>query len=189
MRARTGTHSGSGVRTNAGAQAGVVARRRAWLRAAGVVTLAQLAGACGFQMRRAAEFGFRTLYAGFPPGSLTGVEFRRKMRINDGVQLVDRPEAAEVRLDVLHELREKEIVSFSSTGRPREFQLRLIFAYKVTDANAVELIAPTQMLLRRELTTSDEQLIAKEQEEQVIFRRMHSELADQLVLRLAAVRR
>jgi len=139
-------------------------------------------------MRRAAEFGFRTLYAGFPPGSLTGMEFRRKMRINDGVKLVDRPEAAEVRLEVLQELHEQEIVSFSSTGRPREYQLRLLFEYKVTDAKAAELIPPTQMLLRRELTTSDEQLIAKQQEAQVIFRRMHSELADQLVLRLAAVR-
>jgi len=165
------------------------ARRRAWLRAAGVAAAAQLVGACGFQMRRAAEFGFQTLYAGFPPGSLTGVEFRRKMRINDGVRLVDRPEAAEVRLEVLSELREKEIVSFSSTGRPREFQLRLSFAFRVTDASAAELVPPTQMMLRRELTTTDEQLIAKEQEEQVIFRRMHSELADQLVLRLAAVRR
>lgn len=159
------------------------------MRAAGLVVAAQLVGACGFQMRRASEFAFKTLYAGFPPGSLTGVEFRRKMRINDGVQLVDRPEAAEVRLEVLRELREKEIVSFSSTGRPREFQLRLNFAFRLTDASGSELIPPTQMLLRRELTTTDEQLIAKEQEEQVIFRRMHAELADQLVVRLAAVRR
>jgi len=159
------------------------------MRAAGLVAAAQLLGACGFQMRRAAEFAFRTLYAGFPPDSLTGAEFRRKMRINDGVRLVDRPEAAEVRLEVLHELRDKEIVSFSSTGRPREFQLRLSFAFRLIDASAAELIPPTQMMLRRELTTADEQLIAKEQEEQVIFRRMHAELADQLVVRLAAVRR
>lgn len=164
-------------------------RRRTWLRAAGAIAATQLAAACGFQLRRAAQFQFKTLYAGFPPGSPTDGAFRRQMRVNDGVALVARPDAAEVRLEVLHEFREKEIVGFSSTGRPREYQLRLTFAFRLTDQGGEELIPPTQLLLRRELTTTDEQLIAKEQEEADLFRRMHADLAEQLVLRLAAVRR
>jgi len=163
--------------------------RRTWMRAGGAIAVAQLAAACGFQLRRAAQFQFRTLYAGFPPGSLTSVEFRRQMRVNDTVELVDRPEAAEVRLEVLSEFREKEIVGFSSTGRPREFQLRLNFAFRLTDRGGDELIPPTQLLLRREITTTDQQLVAKEQEEAYLFRRMHADMAEQLVLRLAAVRR
>jgi len=156
---------------------------------AGAIAAAQFAAACGFQLRRAAQFQFRTIYVGFPPGSLTHVEFNRQMRVNDGVALVDRPEAAEVRLEVLQEFREKETVSFSSTGRPREYQLRLTFAFRLTDREGDELIPPTQLLLRREITTTDDQLIAKEQEEAGLFRRMHADLAEQLVLRLAAVRR
>jgi LPS-assembly lipoprotein len=163
--------------------------RRTWLRAAGAIAATQFASACGFQLRQAAQFQFSTLYAGFPPGSLTHVEFRRQMRVNQGVALVDRPEAAEVRLEVLQEFREKETVSFSSTGRPREYQLRLHFAFRLAERDGEELIPPTQLLLRREITTTDDQLVAKEQEEAYLFRRMHADLAEQLVMRLAAVRR
>ena len=107
-----------------------------------------------------------------------------------GTRLVDRPEDAQVRLDALQEIREKEIVGFSSTGRPREYQLRLRFTFKLTDvAKGVELIGPTEILLRREITTTDTQLVAKEQEEALLYREMQTDMVQQLLRRLAAVKR
>ncbi|MFP5461340.1 MAG: LPS assembly lipoprotein LptE [Gammaproteobacteria bacterium] len=149
---------------------------------------ALLSAGCGFQLRGSAEMPFSTLYAGFPPGSETGLEFARMMRGNS-TRLVDRPQDAQARLEVLGEGREKEIVGFSSTGRPREHQLRLLFSFRLMGAGEEELIPPTQLVLRRDITTTDTQYVAKEQEEALLYRDMQRDLVQQLLRRLSAARR
>jgi LPS-assembly lipoprotein len=163
-------------------------RRRRLLAASAALLGCALASGCGFKMRGSAELPFSTLYAGFSPTSAIGADFRRLIRASDGTQLVDRPEAAQARLDVLNELREKEIVSFSSSGRPREYQLRLRLTFRLVDAQGVELIPATELLIRREITTTDTQLVAKEQEEVIMYQEMQQDLVQQLLRRLAAVR-
>lgn len=174
--------------------------RRALVRLAGVATLRRLAGAaglgtaalaagCGFQMRGTTKLPVRTLHASFPAGSPTGAEFRRLLRASGDTELVDRPELAEARLDVLSEIREKEIIGFSSTGRPREYQLRLKFAFRVVDAKGDDRIPYTELVLRRDITTTDTQLVAKEQEEVLLYRDMQSDAVQQLMRRLAAMPR
>lgn len=164
-------------------------RRRRLARALALAPALALGG-CGFQLRGSAQLPFETLYAGFLPTSALGGDFRRMVRVLGGTRLVDQPDQAQVRLDVLQELREKEIVGFSSTGRPREYQLRLRFSFKLTDvAKGTELIAPTEIVLRREITTTDTQVVAKEQEEALLHREMQTDMVQQLLRRLAAVRR
>jgi len=164
--------------------------RRAWLaRGLALASAAALAG-CGFQLRGSSRLPFDTLYAGFLPSSALGGDFRRLVRVMGGTRLVERAEDAQVRLDVLQELREKEIVGFSSTGRPREYQLRLRFSFKLTDvAKGTELIPANEIVLRREITTTDTQVVAKEQEEALLYREMQTDMVQQLLRRLAAVKR
>ncbi len=167
--------------------ASALPRTRRRLLTASLATVA-LAG-CGFQLRGSADLPFETLYAGFPPGSETGLEFERMMR-GSGTRLVSRPQDAQARLDVLGENREKEIVGFSSTGRPREYQLRLLFSFRLVDMRTEDaLIPPTQMMLYRDITTTDTQYVAKEQEEGLLFRDMQRDLVQQLLRRLAAAPR
>lgn len=161
-----------------------LAARRGLL-AAGAAGL--LLAGCGFQLRGSAQLPFRTLYAAFPYGSGTGAEFRRAMR-SSGTQLVEQPQQADARLLVLEELREKEIVGFSSTGRPREYQIRLLFSFRLLDAGEEELIPPTRIVLRRDITTTDTQFVAKEQEEALLYRDMQRDLVQQLLRRLSAAR-
>jgi LPS-assembly lipoprotein len=147
----------------------------------------QLAG-CGFQLRGATVMPFKTLYAGFADASPLGSEFKRTLRANGGTTLVDKPEQAEARLNALSELREKEIVGFSSTGRPREYTLRYRFRFQLLDAKGNEVIPPTELMLRREVTTSDTELVAKQQEEVLLYREMQSDMVQQLMRRLSAAK-
>lgn len=165
-----------------------IARRKALL--GGCATLAAaLSSGCGFQLRTSAALPFRTLYAEFPANSAVGAEFRRMVRVTGDTRLVERPEEAEARLLAYLELREKEIVGFTTSGRPREYQLRLRFGFRLLDDKQAELIPPTELLLRREVTTSDTELVAKELEEGLIYREMQTDLVQQLLRRLAAVKR
>jgi len=146
------------------------------------------ASGCGFQLRRSAALPFRTLYTGFAPTSTIGAEFRRLVRVAEDTRLVDDPAEAEARLEVIRELREKEVVGFSSTGRPREYPLRLRFTFRVLDRDGAALLAPTEIVLRRDITSSDIELVSKQQEEELLYREMQSDLVQQLLRRLAAIR-
>jgi LPS-assembly lipoprotein len=175
-----------------GSRCGAVPRqaaRRRWLGLVAVTVAALPAAGCGFKLRGTMELPFETLYTNFPANSLTGAEFRRLVRALAGVRLVDKPEQAQARLLVLSELREREIVAFSATGRPREYQLRLRLSYRLLDAQADEWLPPAELLLRRDITTTDSQLSAKQQEEVLLYRDMQTDLVQMLLRRLASAPR
>jgi len=162
-------------------------RRR--LLAAGLLGAASLLAGCGFRLRRSAALPFRTLHTNFAPTSAIGAEFRRLVRVAEDTELVDDPKKADARLEVLREQREREVVAFSTTGRPREYQLRLRFAFRVVDAQSRELLPPTELVLSRDLTSTDIEVVAKQQEEELLYRDMQSDLVQQLLRRLAAIPR
>jgi LPS-assembly lipoprotein len=162
-------------------------RRR--LLAAGLLGAASLLAGCGFQLRRSAALPFRTLHTNFAPTSAIGAEFRRLVRVAEDTELVDDPNKAEARLEVLREQREREVVAFSTTGRPREYQLRLRFAFRVVSAQSRELLPPTVLVLSRDITSTDIEVVAKQQEEELLYRDMQSDLVQQLLRRLAAIPR
>lgn len=163
-------------------------QRRALLRRLGLPAVAGCLTACGFELRGTTDLPFETLHAGFAPASEIGREFRRQIAIASRVKIVERADAAKGRLFVITEAREKEITGFSSSGRPRQFQLRLRFAFRVTDDQENEWIPPTVLLLRRDINTYDTQVVAKELEEAVLYREMTTDLVRQLLRRLAAAR-
>lgn len=161
---------------------------RATLRPAALLAALPVAG-CGFKLRGSAVLPFKTLHASFPPAAAsTGADFRRLLRSAGETTLVDRPDHADARLVVLSETREKEIIGFSSTGRPREYQIRLRFGFRLLGRGETELIPYTELLLRRDITTTDTQLVAKEQEEALLYRDMQADLVQQLLRRLSAVK-
>src|SRR5690606_2069042 len=130
---------------------------------------------------------FQTLYTTFSPTSAIGAEFRRLVRVAENTRIVDDPKQADARLEVLSETREKEVVGYSSTGRPREYQLRLRFTFRVVERDATVLLAPTEILLHRDITSSDIEQVAKQQEEELLYKEMQSDLVQQLLRRLAAI--
>lgn len=167
------------------------AQRRSTLRAlaiaaTAVIISAPLAG-CGFHLRRSADLPFETLYTSFSSTSAIGAEFRRHVRVAENTRIVDNPKEADARLEVLSETREKEVVGYSSTGRPREYQLRLRFTFRVVARDGNVLLPPTEILLHRDITSSDIEQVAKQQEEELLYREMQSDLVQQLLRRLAAI--
>lgn len=164
-------------------------RRRALRAGAFLAALGAVAAVpgCGFQLRRSAALPFRTLYTNFAPASAIGAEFRRLVRVAEDTRIVDDPGEADARLEVLGEVREKEVVGYSSTGRPREYQLRLRFTFRVVSRDSTTLLAPTEIVLRRDITSSDIEQVAKQQEEELLYREMQSDLVQQLLRRMAAI--
>ncbi|UUZ72081.1 LPS assembly lipoprotein LptE [Polaromonas sp. P1(28)-8] len=148
-----------------------------------------LAG-CGFQLRKAPDYAFTTLFSGLPESSPLGVELRRSLEstrkvkvITDGRQIKD----AQVILDVLGDQREKQVLSRNATGQVREFQLRMRFRFKLRTLAGKELIPETEILQQRDISFNESAVLAKEAEENLLYRDMQSDIVQQVLRRLAAV--
>jgi LPS-assembly lipoprotein len=148
---------------------------------------ALLAAGCGFRLRGATELPFRTFHSSLPQSSQFGAELRRAVRSN-GATVVDRREDAQVRFDLLTESVEREISALSTSGRPREFQLRYRIRWQVKGASEQELIAPNEMVLRRSITVLDVQGIVNPDEEVLLYRDMRIDATQQILRRLATLK-
>ena len=95
---------------------------------------------------------------------------------------------AEVVLDSLNDQRERVIVSTNSAGQVREIVLRTRFRFRLRTAGGVVLIPETELLLEREISFNETAVLANEAEERLLYRDMQSDVVQQLMRRLAAVR-
>jgi LPS-assembly lipoprotein len=157
-----------------------------------LVLLALTLSACGFQLRGSNgqyRMPFQSIYIAFPENSPMGVELRRNLRGADGVTVVTDPAKAEAKLDVLSETRGKSILSLSSQGRVREYLLTYTLVFRVRDAKDAEMLGATQISLKRSVIFNESQVLAQENEEAVLYRDMQSDLVQQILRRLAAIKR
>ena len=150
------------------------------------VTAALLAG-CGFHIRGRAQLPFETLY--IPGSNPLVVELKRNVVAASKTRLVDSPGDAQAVLGFTKELREKVILSFNTTGRVSEYRLRYRVAIRVTDPQGGQVYLPTsEILLTRDMSYSDAQVLAKETEEAQLFREMQSDMVQQILRRLVAAK-
>ena len=143
---------------------------------------------CGFQLRGPKPLAFKTIYLEMSPYSeLTG-DLKRQIKTSGTTEVVDRREDAEVRFVVLQENREKAILALGPTGTVREYQLRLRFQFRLQDKAGKEVMSLQEINITRDITFNDSIVLAKEQEEALLYRDMQNDLVQQISRRLAAVR-
>ena len=168
-------------------------QRRVLLRESFVLLAAAAAAlsGCGFALRKAPTFAFTTLFSSLPESSPLGVELRRSLEatrkvrvITDGRQLNE----ADVILDVLRDQREKSVIGLNASGQVREFQLRLRFRFKLRTQAGKELIPESEILQQRDISFNESAVLAKEAEEGLLYRDMQSDIVQQIMRRLAAVK-
>jgi LPS-assembly lipoprotein len=144
-----------------------------------------LAG-CGFQLRGTADLPFKTIY--MPPATQPGValDLRRNIQAGTRTTVVDDPKLAEAVLEFTQESREKVILSLAATGRVREFELQYRVSFRVHDNKGGEFVPSSTVLLTRAVTFNDTDILAKEREDQLIYRSMETDMVQQILRRLEA---
>ncbi|RZT41136.1 LPS-assembly lipoprotein LptE [Cupriavidus agavae] len=162
--------------------------RRGFLAIGAAMAAAGLLAGCGFHMRGNADFAFKRLYIGIPPGTLMGADLRRNIRNGSDTKIVEDKADADAFLDVLSDTRGKSILSITAQGVVREYRLNQRFVFRLTDSTGKELIPPSTLLLTRDLTYNEANTLAKAYEEEQLFRDMQKDVVQQLMRRLAAVK-
>ena len=131
---------------------------------------------------------FTTVYVQ-PESTPFANDLKRAIRTGSLTTIANRPENADAVLAILAETRERVILSLSSAGRVRELRLRYRVSFRVNDSTGTqEFIGPSEILLVRDLTYNDNDVLAKESEEALLYRDMQSDAVQQMLRRLQAAR-
>lgn len=160
-------------------------RLAAAARLAAVAGLCVLVAGCGFRLRGEAALPFKTI-AVTPPSTL-GVSVARNITAGTNAKVVEDPKEAEAILLITGETRDKVILSLNSQGRVREYTLRYRVTFRVIDGKGAEFVPSSEVLLRRDITFND-QVLAKESEEALLYNDMQRDAVAQIIRRLSSAR-
>ena len=151
------------------------------------VPLATLGG-CGFRLRGSQQLPFETLYLAVPENSALGAELARNIRVGTSTEVVTDRSKAQAVLELIGEQREREVLALDGQGRVREYQLRLTLLLRVTDGKGREYLRGTPLGVQRDIAFNEAQVLAREAEETMLYRDMQTDLVQQIVRRLAAIK-
>jgi LPS-assembly lipoprotein len=167
-------------------------RMKQYSRIAAVALLAMvMLSACGFRLRGSGPqpvLPFKTLFVGFPETSPLGVQLRRNLDAMSNIEVVTDRKLADAALEVLSEGRDKQVLSLNSQGRVREYTLLYRLNFRVVDKAGRELLPPTLLVIRRIQSFNENQVLAKEAEEATLYREMQSDLVQQVLRRVSAIK-
>jgi LPS-assembly lipoprotein len=165
-------------------------RRQAMRRIAGVGALMATSialGGCGFALRQAPTFSFDTVYVVDSLSSNVSRALQRELA-SSGIKIVaglpSGAPAKAVVLRVVADQRERTVVGQTTSGQVRELEFRFSLA---TPAGK-RLIENQEILLQRDISFSETDVYAKAAEEQLMYADMQSDVVQQIMRRLAAVK-
>lgn len=147
-----------------------------------------LAG-CGFKLRSSQTFAFQTLAITPEKGGLVATDLIRYFG-KSVVPLapVRGGQLPQVVVDILDDVREKEVVGINASGQVREFQLRLRVRFRMRTPQGNELIPPSNIVQQRDISFNESVVLSKEVEETLLYRDMQNDVVQQLLRRLASVK-
>jgi LPS-assembly lipoprotein len=155
--------------------------------AASIAAFAFLIGlaACGsgFHLRGEASYPFTTFFLSAPNLAMAP-ELKRSLDTIGTAKLVPTAATAEVTLEVNSVEDTKTILSLSGGGKVAEYLLSKRILFRVHDNDGRDWLPTSEVLVRRSYTYSDTETLAKEAQEQRLWREMQTDAVQQIVRRL-----
>jgi len=141
---------------------------------------------CGFHLRGEMQLPFKSVHIVGDPNHRLVAELRRQLRLNN-VEIRDELAGSDLVIRMLQMKRERDILSLDAGGKAREYRLRYVLGYGLYTPEGKAVRTPATINARREYTFDTRQLLAKTQEEDILYRDMEDDLVRQFMRRLSTV--
>ncbi len=153
-----------------------------------MLSLALSLSACGFQLRGEYAMPFASVFVSATSASVVGSALKRELT-NSPAKLMTSTKDAEAQLNIVDDRRDRQILSLSGAGRVREYELKLLVRYQLVDAKGGVYIPTSEIQLSRILSYDNSRIIAKQQEEALLYQDMERDAVAQIMRRMAAIKR
>jgi len=143
--------------------------------------------ACGFHLRghgAKVDLAFKSVYLKAGSDTPFVASLRNALTFNK-VVLTETPDLATVTLEIVAEASDKQVLALSGTGQVREYRLRYRVTLRAYDKQLNVWLPEEEIVLIRTFTYDDKQVLAKEQEEALLFKDMRTDAVVQAIRRLS----
>lgn len=149
--------------------------------------VAFLLAACGFQLRGAAmsALPYQSILIDLDPNSELYLWLTRYIKSLGSTEIVRDPESADAIFTQIKNERQKNILSLDSQGRVKEYRLEVDYAFQVKNQAGQVIVPAHEITLTRDISHSDDTLLAKESEEAILWRDMYQDLSNQILRQLS----
>jgi LPS-assembly lipoprotein len=141
--------------------------------------------ACGFQLRGASQFTFKSIFVN---GQTQITKALKKSLTANGIEVTSDRSNAEIEVDLMNEESEKRILSLSGDGVVNEYELYYRVTYRTKFATEPLWTQPQTMEARRDFSYSDANLLAKQSEERQLNLNMQKDVMNSIIRRLSAIK-
>jgi LPS-assembly lipoprotein len=145
--------------------------------------------ACGFHLRGEANYAFDSLFLDSNPSQPLTTELKRALEGSASSHMVATSDKAQVVLEVQPPEDIKQIQSLSGGGKVAEYLLTKRVLFRVHDKDGNEWLPTSEVVVRRSYTYSDTEALAKEIQEQRLWREMQTDAVQQVVRRLQSAKK
>lgn len=146
--------------------------------------------ACGFHLRGSAssDLPYASMYVALPETSEVRVWLERYLKGSTNTAVATDAKSASVTFQQLSDARDKSILSIDAQGRVREYRLQMRYRFRLVDAQGREIVAPQEVAINRDMTYDDSQVLAKNLEENLLWRDMTNDMVNQIMRRLNRIK-
>jgi len=116
------------------------------------------------------------------------VDIKRRIQASSKTAILDSQKDAQAILVIKNARITRKILSVSSTGRVREFQLRYSISFRVNDQKGREIVPDTKIKVNRVLPYSDSAILSSQAEEKMLLKDMKKDAILKLMDRLGKVK-
>lgn len=177
-------------------------QRRHLLTLLGASSLLPLAtlGGCGFQLRRQHDMAFRSIQlSGFTSTSPLATELARALDASgvtvteSSLQATQAASAAQVPVThvefvALQDTRDTLVSAKTAYGQVRTMTARSILRFEVRRGDGTVLLPAADVALVRDLSYNERDALAKQDESDALTRAMQTDVVNQVMRRLAAIK-
>ena len=130
---------------------------------------------------------FESLYIQANNPSVT-IDIKRRIQASSKTVVLDSQKDAQAILLIKSARLKKKILSVSSTGRVREYQLRYSILFRVNDQKGREVVPDTKVEVGRVLPYSDSAILSAGAEEKMLLRDMKKDAILRLMDRIGKIK-
>lgn len=156
-----------------------------------LIILMFLLSSCGFHLRghnvKEKSFPFTSLYLKSAAPTPFIADLENSLELYK-IKIAATAAGADLTLDIVSETSDKQILALSGAGQVLEYQLRYRVSLRAYDRQMMEWLPADEISLQRTLTYDPAQILAKEQEESLLYRDMRSDAVQQVMRRLSRAR-
>ncbi len=145
--------------------------------------------ACGFHLRGEANYAFDSVYLDSAAPPTFNNEMKRALASAGSAKLVETAAEGQVVLVIPVVQDDKEVLSLSTAGAVREYQLIKRVSFRLHDKDGNDWMPAGEITTRRSYTFQETQVLARDLEEQRLQKDMQTDVIQQIIRRLQAAKK